>query len=79
MNESQTPEQIRAKIIADLMAQPGPKPLKPIPPEILAELAADDMSPEEAERAYKELMENGGVSLTSYVEELKRKYPSAHE
>jgi hypothetical protein len=42
-------------------------------------LVADDMPPEEAERAYRELMENGGESLTEYVEGLKRKYPSAHE
>ena len=79
MSEPRTPEEMRAKIIADLMAQPGPKPLKPIPPEVLAELMADDMTPEEAEHAYRELMENGGVSLTEYVEGLKRKYLNAHE
>jgi hypothetical protein len=77
MNEPLTPEQMRAKIIADLMARPGPKPLKPIPPEILAELMADEMPPEEAERAYKELMENGGVSIEPYLDELRRKYPTA--
>jgi hypothetical protein len=77
MSESLTPEEMRAKIIADLMAQPGPKPLKPIPPEVMAELMADDMPPEEAERAYKELMEKGGVSIEPYLEELRRKYPAA--
>jgi hypothetical protein len=77
MNEPLTPEEMRAKIIAELMARPGPKPLKPIPPEIMAELLADEMSPEEAERAYKELMENGGMSIEPYLEELRRKYPAA--
>ena len=74
MNEPLTPEQIRAKVIADLMAQPGPKPLKPIPPEIMAELLADQLPYEEAEREYKELMEKGGVSIEPYLEELRRKY-----
>lgn len=77
MNEPQTPEQMRAKIVAELMARYGPKPLKPIPPEVMAELMADDMPPEEAERAYRELMETGGVSIESYLEELRRKYPAA--
>lgn len=74
MNEPLTPEDARAKLIAELMARPGPKPLKPIPPEIMAELLADEMPPEEAERAYRELMENGGKSIEPYLEELRRKY-----
>jgi len=79
MSEPLTPEQIREKIIAELKARPGPQPMKPIPPEIMAELLADEMPPEEAEREYRELMCRGGVSLASYVEELKRKYLGAHE
>jgi hypothetical protein len=79
MNESLTPEEARAKIIAELMARPGPKPLKPIPPEIMAELLADQIPAEQAEQEYRELMEKGGVSMSAYVEELKRKYPNAHE
>jgi len=63
MSEPLTPEQARAKVIAELLAMPGPKPLKPIPPELLAELLADQPSYEEAERAYKELMEDGGFSF----------------
>jgi len=79
MNEPLTPEQRRAKIIAELMARPGPKPLKPIPPEIMAELLADEVPAEQAEKEYRDLMAGGGVSLTEYVEELKRKYPGADE
>lgn len=74
MNEPLTPEEARAKIIAELKAQPGPKPLKPIPPEILAELLADQIPYDQAVQEYKELMEHGGVSIEPYLEELKRKY-----
>lgn len=79
MSEPLTPEELRAKIVAELKARPGPKPMKPIPPEIMAELLADQVPAEQAEKEYLELMTNGGVSLTEYVEELKRKYPNAHE
>ena len=79
MNEPLTPEEVRAKIIAELMARPGPKPLKPIPPEMMAELLADQVPAEQAEKEYRDLMTNGGVSLTEYVLELKRKYPGADE
>ena len=79
MNEPLTPEEVRAKIIAELMARPGPKPLKPIPPEIMAELLAEQVPVEQAEREYRELMTQGGVSLASYVEELKRKHLGANE
>ena len=60
-----TPEQQaeRAKIIAELWAQPGPKPLKPIPPDVMALVHEDETTHEEAERGYKELMENGGYSF----------------
>ncbi len=61
MSEPLTPEEARAKIVADLMARPGPKPLKPIPPEVMAELLADQVPYEEAERQYRELMEKGGA------------------
>ena len=76
MNESLTPEEVRAKIIAELMARPGPKPLKPIPPEVMAELLADQIPADQAEREYRELMENGGKSIEPYLEELRRKYPT---
>lgn len=33
----------RAKIIAELYAMPGPKPLKPILPEIMAEILEDHL------------------------------------
>lgn len=46
----------RAKIIAELHAMPGPKPLRPIPPEEMA-WALNDLPPvEERLREYKELM-----------------------
>ena len=50
MHKPLTPEQeaARSKIIAELMAGPGPKPLKPIPPEIMAEILADQTPYEEA-------------------------------
>jgi hypothetical protein len=75
MSEPLTPEEARAKIIAELMARPGPKPQKPIPPEVMAEiLAADQMPYEEAVREYQALLDGGGSSLEAYLEELKRKY-----
>ncbi len=65
MNEPLTPEQARVKAIAELMAMPGPKPLKPIPPEIRAELLreADWESDEEYTiLQIMELEEKGGYS-----------------
>jgi hypothetical protein len=63
MSEPLTPEQARAKAIAELMAMPGPKPLKPIPPEILAETLEDQIPYDQAVQEYKELMEKGGYSF----------------
>lgn len=77
MDESLTPDQERAKIIAELMARPGPKPLKPIPPEIMAEILEDQLPYNEAVREYKELIDNGGMSIEPYLEELKRKNADA--
>ena len=46
----------RAKVLAEVHARPGPKPLKPIPPEEMA-WALDDLPPaEERLREYPELM-----------------------
>jgi hypothetical protein len=69
MDEKLTPEQRRAKIIAEL-----PRPLKPIPPEIMAEILENQLPYEEALQEYKELMEQGGYSIEPYLEELKQKY-----
>jgi len=66
-------EAARAKVIAELHARPGPKPLKPIPPDIMAEILEDQLPYEEAVRDYKELMDGGGVSLVSYLRELHEK------
>lgn len=63
MNEPLTPEEARARVIAELMARPGPKPLKPIPPEIMAEIMADQVPYEEAVRQYKELMLQKGFTF----------------
>jgi hypothetical protein len=70
MSEPLTPEQERAKIVAAL-----PRPLKPIPPEIMAEILAEQVPYDQAEREYRELMEMGGVSIEPYLDELKRKFP----
>jgi hypothetical protein len=78
MNEPLTPEQQRAKVVAELRARSGPQPLKPIPPEILAEILAGDQMPyEEAVREYRELIENGGYSLEPYLEKLKQKHANS--
>lgn len=79
MDEPLTPEQARVKIIAELMALPGPKPLKPIPPELKAEaLAADEMeSEEEVMRQIEELRRTGGVSIDDLLTELDRRIESA--
>ena len=72
MNEPLTPEQQRARIIAELKAQPGPQPLKPIPPEILAEILAEQVPYEQGEREYRELMEAGGFSFEEVLEVFDR-------
>jgi hypothetical protein len=72
MNEPLTPEQARAQAIADLMAMPGPKPLKPIPPEELAWALADLPPEEERLRALEELMKTGGEPIELVLEELDR-------
>lgn len=60
----------RAKRIADLQAMPGPKPLKPIPREEL-EWAVDDLPPTEDRLGqFRELLQGGGVSLDSLLDEL---------
>lgn len=69
MDEKLTPEEQRAKLTAGL-----PRPLKPLPPEIKAEILAKQLPYEEALREYKELMEQGGYSIEPYLEELKQKY-----
>jgi hypothetical protein len=71
-NEPLTPEQQRAKIIAELMAMPGPKPVKPIPPEWKAEALADMESEEEVSRQIEELRKTGGVPIEPVLEELDR-------
>jgi hypothetical protein len=74
MNEPLTPEQARVKAIAELMAMPGPKPLKPIPPELKAEALAEfEMeSEEEVARQVEELMRTGGVPIEPLLEKLAR-------
>ena len=67
-------EAARARVIAELHTRPGTKSLKPIPPEIMAEILEDQIPYEEAVREYKELMEHGGVSLEPYLDGLKQKY-----
>jgi hypothetical protein len=63
MSEPLTPDEERARIIAELKARPGPKPLKPIPPEIMAEILADQIPYEQAVQEYRELMEKGGYTF----------------
>ena len=70
MDEPLTPEQQRAKIIAELMGMPGPKPLKPIPPELKAEFLADVETEEEWLRQFEELLKNGGVPIEPVLVEL---------
>ncbi len=79
MDEPITPEQARVKIIAELMAMPGPKPLKPIPPELKAEALAEiEWEPEEeVMRQIDELRRTGGVSIDDLLEELDRRLESA--
>jgi hypothetical protein len=70
-----TPEEELARARRELAE--GPQPLKPIPPELLAEILAEDDSPEESERGYRELMENGGYSgeeVLTYLQQLVEKY-----
>jgi hypothetical protein len=52
------------------MAMPGPKPLKPIPPEELAWALADLPPEEERLRALDELMRTGGVPIEPVFDEL---------
>lgn len=73
MDEKLTPEQQRVKAIAELMAMPGPKPVKPIPPEWKAEALADLESEEEVARQIEELRKSGGISIEPLLEELDRR------
>jgi hypothetical protein len=74
-NEPLTPEQARVKAIAELMAMPGPRPLKPIPPEVKAAVLAEFEleSEEEVARQVEELRKSGGVSIDQLIEELERR------
>ena len=74
MSEPLTPEQARVKAIAELMAMPGPKPLKPIPPELKAEALAEFEleSEEEVARQVEELRRTGGVPIEPVLEKLAR-------
>ena len=72
MSEPLTPEQARVKAIAELMAMPGPKPLKPIPPELKAEALADLEPEEEVARQVEELMRTGGVPIEPLLEKLAK-------
>jgi hypothetical protein len=79
VDEPLTPEQARVKAISELMAMPGPKPLKPIPPELKAEVLAEIEweSEEEVMRQIDELRRTGGVSIDDLLEELNRRIESA--
>jgi hypothetical protein len=72
METKPTPEQERARIIAELKALPV-QPLKPIPPDVMAEIMEDQIPYEQAEQEYRELMEKGGHSIEPYLLELKAK------
>jgi hypothetical protein len=72
VSEPLTPEQARVKAIAELMAMPGPKPLKPIPPELKAEALTDLESEEEVARQVEELRRTGGVPIEPILEKLAR-------
>jgi hypothetical protein len=72
MSEPLTPEQQRAKAIAELIAMPGPKPLRPIPPELKAEALADLEPEEEVIRQIEELRRTGGVPIEPLLAELDR-------
>jgi hypothetical protein len=67
-----TPEQQRIKAIAELMAMPGPKPVKPIPPEWKAEALADLEPEEEVARQIEELRRTGGVPIEPVLLALDR-------
>lgn len=60
MNDPQTPDEARAKLLAELLSRSGPKPLKPIPPELMAEALAYVESEEEWERLLAEVRRTGG-------------------
>lgn len=72
MSEPLTPEQARVKAIAELMAMPGPKPLKPIPDELKADAIADVESEEEWQRQLDELIRTGGEPIEPLLAELDR-------
>ena len=75
MDDQLTPDQARVKMIADLLALPGPRPLKPIPPDLKAEALAEIEfeTEEEVARQVEELRLSGGVSLEPLLAELDRR------
>ena len=62
----------RARIIAELHAMPGPKPLKPIPPDLKAEILADVESEEEWTKQMEELMRDGGHTFEEVLDAFDR-------
>jgi hypothetical protein len=75
MNEPLTPEPARVKAIAELMAMPGPKPLKPIPPDVKAGVLAEFELESEGEvaRQVEELRRTGGIPIEPLLAELRRR------
>ena len=76
MAESTSPEEVRAKAIAELLARPGPKPVKPIPAELKAELLREmewESYDEYTILMIQELEEQGGYSGEEVIAMLERK------
>ncbi len=74
MKEDKATAEARARIVEQLRSLPGPQPMKPIPPELMAEFMANPEPVEEVERKYRELVNGGGLSIEPYLDELAKKY-----
>ncbi len=72
MRDEQAALDARDRVIAQLRAE-GPQPLKPIPPELKAEIMAGMGTPEELEREFRDMLANGGYSVDEVLADLSQK------
>ncbi len=73
MRDEQAALEARDRVIAQLRAE-GPQPLKPIPPELKAEILASMPPVEVMERELRDMMENGGIPAREVLANLQKRF-----
>ncbi len=75
MRDEKAALEARDRVIARLRAE-GPQPLKPLPPELKAEILATMPPVEVMERELRDMMENGGIPAREVLADLDREFGS---